>query len=158
MDTREQPLIIVGVDGSVASDRALAWAERIGHRLGATVEMVTAWTASHLDTGGTPILPLADEDSARRAQSEVVARVIPGGGSTPVAMELVEGPPGPVLVEAAHWADLLVVGSHGHGRMYSAVMGSTSEYCVRHAACPVVVIPVPLHQANGEHDDVALAR
>lgn len=156
MQAHERMLIIVGVDGSAAADRALAWAARIGHRLGATVEMVTAWTADHLDTSGKPILPLSDEESARRVQNETAARVLPGGGGTPVAMTVDEGASGPVLVDAARGADLLVVGSHGHRRYYSALLGSTSEYCIRRAECPVVIVSVPVHQPEAAHD--ALAR
>lgn len=155
MEARERMLIIVGVDGSAAADRALAWAARIGHRLGATVEMVTAWSTGHLDTSGTPILPLADEESARRVQAETAARVLPGGGSTPVAMTVGEGASGPVLAEATRQADMLVMGSHGHRRIYSALLGSTSEYCIRHADCPVVIIPVPVHSPDAAHDAMA---
>ena len=43
-------------------------------------------------------------------------------------------------IDAAHDADLLVVGSHGHGRFTGMLMGSVSTHCVEHAPCPVVVV------------------
>jgi nucleotide-binding universal stress UspA family protein len=59
----------------------------------------------------------------------------------PLALEPVEGIPADVLVEAAHDADLLVLGSHGHSRQLHQVLGSVSEACIRHATCPVLIIP-----------------
>ncbi|MFC7481649.1 universal stress protein [Luedemannella flava] len=61
----------------------------------------------------------------------------------PLALEAVEGRPARVLTKAAADADLLVVGSHGHNRLFRAVLGSVSEECVRAATCPVVVVPIP---------------
>jgi nucleotide-binding universal stress UspA family protein len=61
----------------------------------------------------------------------------------PLATEVVRGSAAPVLTRAAVHADLLVLGSHGHGRLHHAVLGSVSEECVRHARCPVVVVPAP---------------
>jgi len=52
----------------------------------------------------------------------------------------VEGQPAPVLLDAASDADLLVVGSHGHGRFAGMLMGSVSTHCMDHANCPVVVV------------------
>ncbi len=86
---------------------------------------------------------------------ETTARVLPGGGSTPIATTVVEGAPRPVLAEATRGADLLVAGSHGRRRVFTALMGSISEYCIRNAACPVVVIPVRVRLPSEPRDAVA---
>jgi len=57
-----------------------------------------------------------------------------------VRPRVVEGQAGPVLVEAAEGADLLVVGNRGHGGLAEALLGSVGQYCVRHAPCPVVIM------------------
>jgi len=57
-----------------------------------------------------------------------------------VRPRVVEGQAGPVLVEAAEGADLLVVGNRGHGGLAEALLGSVGQYCVRHASCPVVIM------------------
>jgi nucleotide-binding universal stress UspA family protein len=51
-----------------------------------------------------------------------------------------EGPAGSVLVQAAEGADLLVVGSRGHGGFVGLLLGSVSQQCVTHAPCPVLVV------------------
>jgi nucleotide-binding universal stress UspA family protein len=51
-----------------------------------------------------------------------------------------EGEPAAALVEAPANADLLVVGSRGHGELAGILLGSVSEYCAAHADCPVVVV------------------
>ena len=53
---------------------------------------------------------------------------------------VVEGNPAQVLLDASDGADLLVVGSRGHGGFAEALLGSVSQHCVHHAHCPVVVI------------------
>ena len=58
------------------------------------------------------------------------------------ALQLVEGHPADVLVWSARGADLLVVGSRGHGVFTSALLGSLSHHCVHHASCPVLFIRV----------------
>jgi len=58
------------------------------------------------------------------------------------AGEAIEGAPAKVLTGAAAGADLLVLGSHGHGRLFHVVLGSVAEECIRVATCPVVVVPV----------------
>ena len=80
----------------------------------------------------------------RQAAEEVVERAIsrvhelaPG---VEVRGETTEQVPGPALVAASRDADLLVVGSRGHGGFEGMLMGSVGQYCTRHATCSVVVV------------------
>ena len=57
-----------------------------------------------------------------------------------VTLTVTEGHPGMVLSTASRGAELLVVGSRGHGAFAGMLLGSVSEYCAAHAACPVVVV------------------
>ena len=75
--------------------------------------------------------------------TEAVQAEAPVGASAAVTTEVVPGHAGAVLVEASRRAALLVVGSRGRGRLAEALLGSVSEHCVRHAACPVVVVRHP---------------
>lgn len=151
--------IVVGVDGSASSDAGVRWAlEEAGLR-GATVRALYAWEPPPLEVGsvdlglGTPGLALPAPPSEyleiRHAIEREAAQVIPDAlaraGGVPadvqVEQQIVEGPPGDVLVEAAQEADLLVVGFHGHSGLTKLLLGSVSQHCVRHAPCPVVVHP-----------------
>jgi nucleotide-binding universal stress UspA family protein len=59
----------------------------------------------------------------------------------PVERVVAEGHPAHVLITAAEGADLLAVGSQGHGGFAGVLLGSTSHYCAQHAPCPVVIVP-----------------
>ncbi|MEU3985934.1 universal stress protein [Streptomyces sp. NPDC026672] len=54
--------------------------------------------------------------------------------------QVVEGHPAAALTEAAKDAELLVVGSRGHGAFTGMLLGSVSHHCVHHATCPVLVV------------------
>ncbi len=140
--------IVVGIDGSEDGDRALRWAVGQARRLGGTVEAVMVY--DWLGTDAAYLAGLGEEDERRRTEgilAEGVARVSPESGGVPIATEAVRGNAGAKLADAAADADILVVGSHGRGRLYHAVLGSTAEACIRVATCPVVVIPAP-HRAS----------
>lgn len=62
------------------------------------------------------------------------------GSDVRVIPRLREGNAAQVLLDAAADADLLVVGSRGHGGFAEALLGSVSQHCVHHATCPVVII------------------
>jgi nucleotide-binding universal stress UspA family protein len=141
-------LIVVGVDGSEGGRRALRWAAREAATRGGAVQAITAWSWDGMEYG--PIAATRPQEAAESAHllldreiQELVAR---NGSSLPVAAEVIEGRPADVLGAAARTADLLVLGSHGHSRVRHTVLGSVSEDCIRKAACPVVVIPVPAEQ------------
>lgn len=128
-------LIVVGVDGSDGGHRALRWAAHEAASRNGTVQAVTAWRWD--DESGLP-----PEELRRRAedlQAQEIAALAPG---LPVAGQVVEGRPADALTAAARGADLLVLGSHGHSRVWHTVLGSVAEECIRKATCPVVVIPV----------------
>jgi nucleotide-binding universal stress UspA family protein len=136
--------IVVGVDGSEGGRRALLWAVREAAAREGTVHAVIAWRWDSVDL---PPYAATHPDELRRCAEQVLTeeiQAIPGfeRSGVPIAAEAVGGWAPDVLAAAARSADLLVLGSHGHGRMHHTVLGSVSEECVRKASCPVVVIPV----------------
>lgn len=133
--------IVVGVDGSVASKDALAWAARQAELTGSALEVIAAW--GYPVFFGTAAPWPADFDPAAIATQEVkktVEEVIGHDSSLVVRTYVREAPPATTLIEASEGADLLVVGCRGHGEVAGMLMGSVSQHCVTHSTCPVVVV------------------
>jgi nucleotide-binding universal stress UspA family protein len=153
--TRER-MIVVGVDGSEGGRRALEWAVREAADRGGTVQAVAAWRwdvpggGLGVTSAGTGVQggEAGGLQEGRRLAEEVLEREVTAvPPSVPVARQVREGRPAEVLGDAARTADLLVVGSHGHSRVWRTVLGSVAEECVRLSMCPVVVVPAP-HEAR----------
>ncbi|GAB7044766.1 MULTISPECIES: universal stress protein [Catenuloplanes] len=138
-------LITVGVDGSDGGRRALDWAVREAVARGGAVRAVSVWLwdgyADGAVVGLTPREQAAYVTEVLHRDIEDVTRRY--GSSVPITAEVVEGTPAAVLTTAARDGDLLVLGSHGHGRIRHGLLGSVSESCIHAGPCPVVVIPVP---------------
>jgi nucleotide-binding universal stress UspA family protein len=136
--------VVVGVDGSAASSRALRWAVDQAAKSGAAVEAVHAWTVPDMGTDRLAHA-LADphelEQQARRELDVVVDGAGDGGLMAPVSRTLVRDDPASALLRAGAEADLLVVGSRGLGVDGEAEPGSVRRSVVRDAPCPVVVVP-----------------
>jgi nucleotide-binding universal stress UspA family protein len=133
--------IVVGIDGSESSAEALRWAATQARLTGDDLEVVMAWEFP-TTFGTAPPVP-AGYDPAQDTASllaELVQRELGSDSGLKVTQTVVEGHPAPVLVDAARGADLLVVGSRGHGAFVGMLVGSVSEHCVSHAPCPVVVV------------------
>ena len=135
--------IVVGVDGSVPSQSALAWAIRQARLTGAAVEAVTAW---HYPTVyGYPV-PTAPQTGASEIAERVLATTIAAvqqdhpGERVEITPRVIEGNTAGVLLNESAGADLLVIGSRGYGGFTEALLGSTGQHCIHHASCPVVVI------------------
>jgi nucleotide-binding universal stress UspA family protein len=133
--------IVVGVDGSASSMAALRWAIRQAKLTGSSVDAVIAW---HLPAG-YGMAPMGDRavDFEGDAKQTLVGALNEVGGTEPevlVRPSVVQGRTADVLVRAARGADLLVMGSRGHGEFTSALLGSVSHFCVHHASCPVLMI------------------
>jgi nucleotide-binding universal stress UspA family protein len=133
--------IVVGVDGSDPSKAALAWAIRQGRLTGATIEAVIAWEPPVNYGYPIPVVPSTDfEQLARDVVTLAISDVSSPDDQVPIRWKVVEGNAAQVLLDASAGADLLVVGSRGHGGFVEALLGSVGQHCVHHATCPVVVI------------------
>ena len=139
--TGQERRIVVGVDGSGSSKAALRWAIRQAKLTGSSVDAVTAWrypAAYGLTPGSGGTVDF--EANAKNALIEALAEVSGLEPDVPVRPLVTCGIAAEVLLHEAKGADLLVVGSRGHGGFASAVLGSVSMYCVLHAHCPVLVL------------------
>jgi nucleotide-binding universal stress UspA family protein len=144
-----QELVVVGVDGSPGSVAALAWAGRYAAASGAKVRALLAWHYPGA-VGGPPIEKAPESIHAQTQHQEqatldeAVAKACPGQESA-VETSIGYGHATQVLIDASNEADLLVVGSKGHGAWAGTLLGSVSIHCVTGAFCPVVVV-------RGAHD------
>jgi nucleotide-binding universal stress UspA family protein len=133
--------IVVGVDGSAPSKTALGWAIRQAKLTGAVVEAVIAW---HYPGSYGYSVPLVDDTDYKELAAKVVTDAIAEvtGPASPVEIraKVAEGNAAAALLAASAGAELLVVGSRGHGGFTEALLGSVSQHCVHHAPCPVVII------------------
>lgn len=131
--------IVVGVDGSPQSLNALQWAVTEARLRRGRVQAVTAWSYPTMtDAAGLFVDYESFEQAARQVQAEALETVADEG--IQLSTRIVQGPPAAVLLEAATGADLLVVGSRGHGGFTGLLLGSVSNQVVHHASCPVLII------------------
>lgn len=141
-DAGEHSTIVVGVDGSPESRAALRWALAEARLRGADVQAVYVWSIPVIpgrELGPSYVLPMEDLRAEAGAVLDAVLadEVTDGVQVTPV---VVEGNPADMLVEAGKEADLLVVGSRGHGGFAGLLLGSVSAQLAHHAACPLVIV------------------
>ena len=135
-------VIVVGVDGSDPSRDALRWAARQAELTHASLHAIMCWSAPVMAYGSPVVVPV-DFDiagSTTKVLDQTVSEVLGDQPSVPVTSIAVEGRPTQRLLAAAEAADLLVLGSRGHGAFAGMLLGSVSEHCVAHASCPVVVV------------------
>lgn len=138
-----ESLIVVGVDGSEESKSALRWAVEEARLRGSKLRVVHVWFAYPVIAEGVPVVADDWETLGDRARA-FVGRFVEETVGEPEGVEIeaaaVHGTAADVLVEAAQEAQLLVVGSRGHGGFSGLLLGSVSRQCVHRASCPVVVV------------------
>lgn len=148
------PGIVVGIDGSHHSERALDWAikEAVLRKTPLTVlsvhPAVAGFTGHAVDYPQDTEAVKQTRAAAQEATDEAIARL---GGTRPdsLTVEAVNGIPAEALLAAAADAEMIVVGSRGSGGFERLTMGSVGDQVARHAHCPVVIIP---HERRGhEH-------
>ena len=143
-ETEKRQRIVVGVDGSEVARGALRWALAEARLRGAVVQIVHAWHNPYVAMTGFPVSENAIEsveEGARRVLDDVAASAASEAQGVTIEPSLVSGPPATSLLDAAQGADLLVVGSRGHGGFTGLLLGSVSQQVVHHAPCPVVIVP-----------------
>jgi nucleotide-binding universal stress UspA family protein len=141
--TEDGHRIVAGVDGSPSSLEALRWAIGQAELTGSSVDAVIAWQPPAASGLGWGVAVVEDTDYAELAAKTVtdaISMVADPASWVRVRPMVGEGNPAQVLLDASAGADLLVVGSRGHGGFASALLGSVSLHCTHHAHCPVVVI------------------
>lgn len=138
--------ILVGHDGSEASDKAVRWAVEWAGRVGCDVHVVRGWVMSSAPRPSTwspgYVPPMTDFEQSvlEHLERDVKRLELPPDGPA-VHCWVLHGPAGRRLVEVSDKAVLVVVASRGSGGFRGLVLGSTADQIVRHANCPVVVIP-----------------
>ncbi len=136
--------VVVGVDGSPASEAALRWAVRFAEQTGAGVTAVCVWQypAEFVHGITPPSSPEAwhPDTDAQQVLDGTVRTVL--GDRRPPGFETLtcEGHPAQVLLDLSRDAAMLVVGSRGRGGFTGMLLGSVSSTCAAHARCPVLVI------------------
>ena len=157
------PRVVVGVDHSTGARAALLFALQDATRRGVPVEVVSAYRPPDYWMDFYAIATYQPDQlrtaAAERAE-QFVAEVVGEGPQPPpeVRVRTVMGTAADVLIHESHGADLLVVGSRGHGGFTSMLLGSVSMQCAMHASCPVTVVHSPeahrerLHRRRERHE------
>lgn len=144
---RDNGLVVVGVDDSDGAKEALRFALEEARRRQATLRVVHSWQFGNLGVRGIEGFSsalgadLGDlRHAAELALDATLAGVVGDSNGVPIERRVVEGAPARVLVDESRNADLLIVGSRGHGGFTGLLLGSVSQQVAHHAACPVVIV------------------
>jgi nucleotide-binding universal stress UspA family protein len=153
------PRVVVGVDFSAGARAALLFALHDASRRGVPVQAVTTYRPPDQWMDFDAIGTYRADDIQRAAVDRLrqfVTDVMAEGPQPPPTVHLhaAIGAAAEVLVRASHDAELLVVGSRGHGGFASMLLGSVSMQCAQHASCPVTVV----HSPEARHERLHLRR
>jgi nucleotide-binding universal stress UspA family protein len=137
--------VVVGVDGSEGSRRALRYAaeEAEAHGAGLTALLAYSVPVPPVTVGlGAPPLRSADtsRDDAEDLLAATVRETLGEEPAVKVGTEVVEGSAAAALIDASQGCDLLVVGTRGHGGFAGMLLGSVSQHLAAHAGCTVAVV------------------
>ena len=138
--------VVVGIDGSPASESALAFAFEEASRHGWSLTAVHAWDVPAYDllvVPNAPIpVPLSDvADDEIRLAAEALAGFETDYPDVEVEQRLVRSAAVGALLDASEGAALIVVGTRGHGQVVGALLGSVSNGVLHKATIPVAVVP-----------------
>ena len=139
--------IVVGIDGSKSADEALRFALEEARLRSATLRIVTVWSTPSAAYAGMAYVPTFDlreaEEQAANERLEAARALVGAAPGVTIETVSVEGQVAGVLVAEAEGADLLVVGSRGHGGFTSLLLGSVSQQVAHHAKVPLAIVRAP---------------
>ncbi|GAB3979357.1 universal stress protein [Actinoallomurus acanthiterrae] len=135
--------ILVGIDESPAKTAALRWAVDQARLQGSRLRIIHAW-----ELAPGEVASLSHDQREQKRQVAVAAcrtsieqALCEAAPDISADIEILEGPPGPILVELARNASLLVLATHDHPGRRRLTAGSVGHYCLSYAPCPVVTVP-----------------
>ena len=137
--------IVVPVDGSEAANQAAVFAHEWAQASGAGLTLLYVYDAPAAAMLGFQALSRDEMEATKinvaKGSFDAAKRAI-GQSGVKVETEVVIGHPGTEIVTFAksRRADLVVMGNRGLSRVAGLLMGSVSEYVVRHAHCPVTIV------------------
>jgi nucleotide-binding universal stress UspA family protein len=133
--------VVVGVDGSESSLRALGFAVERAAQRDVPLRLLRVWAPPPgerwVDPGSAPEETEAAERAAAEESLAPWRRTFP---DVPAEIQVAPGNPAALLVEASRVAQLVVVGSRGRGGLRGMLLGSVSQQLIHHASCPVAVV------------------
>ena len=136
------PTVVVGTDGSRPASAAVRWAAGEAGRRSADLVIVHGYDERWIVDAHLPAPGFTDVALARAAEiaadADLVARAV--APELVIRREIDAGEPVPALLRAARSADLVVVGSRGHGGFAGLVLGSVGQAVATRAPCSVVVV------------------
>jgi nucleotide-binding universal stress UspA family protein len=134
--------IIVAVDGSEHSDKALAYAKVLAECFGAMLRLVHAFPQTSDLLGYEEYEKLVSRRELAGQDVLDDARRKLGQTNLDVHEELLEGPPAEAILAVAETrqADLIIMGTRGLGALSGLLMGSVSHKVMQHATCPVFLV------------------
>lgn len=146
--------VVVGIDGSASSARALRWAVSHAQAVGVPVTAVLAWQLTtvpapagvHKDWS-VPTLP-EWEAVARHLLQGTVEQALSAEEAADVEQLLLHRPAAAGLLETVRTDDLLVLGERGRGGFERLLLGSVSRQCAEHAPCPVIIVPTRMRNLD----------
>jgi nucleotide-binding universal stress UspA family protein len=148
--------VVVGVDGSDGSLRALEWAALEAERRKAPLRIVSVPTMParmHAEQGTVPTVATEIREFSERAIDTAVTRSKEIAPGLVVDTALLSGAPAVAIADTGPQALMIVVGARGVGGFSAMLLGSVSRYVAMHAACPVVVIR---EQADAVHREIVV--
>ncbi|HEV8064655.1 MAG TPA: universal stress protein [Acidimicrobiales bacterium] len=149
-DATSAPRVVVGVDGSPSSVKALAFAVEEASMRGAILQILTTFPSPTMLGASVPEGYFENlEEQALAVIDEALGQVTGVDSLPSVVRTAVPESPGAALVAASRGAALLVVGSRGRGGFMTLLLGSVSSQCVQHSECPVVVVREGVSPADG---------
>jgi len=135
--------VVVGVDGSEESLRAVEWAALEARRHSAPLRIVSAPASvprMHAYSASPTEIACALRGIAARALDAAITRSEEVAPGLPMTTGLLSGPPALAVAESGADASVLIVGARGAGGFAAMVLGSVSRYVASRAPCPVVVV------------------
>ena len=140
--------ILVPLDFSANSTRALDYAHGLALKFDAAIHLIHVCDVPSLSTGSADAYAIAYTDWSRLLGEEAereLTTIANGLRGIAATTEVLFGAPGPAIIDAAdaNGADLIVMGTHGHGALMHVMMGNVAERVVRMAPCPVLTVREP---------------